>query len=49
MSSISLTTDTSFITAWTNDFGYKDIFSRQLQTIGNEGIYCSVIQQAGTV
>ena len=42
MSSISLTTDTSFITAWTNDFGYKDIFSRQLQTIGNEGdlLFC---------
>ncbi len=34
MSSISLTTDTSFLTAWTNDFGYKNIFSRQVLTLG---------------
>ena len=34
---IALTTDTSFLTAWSNDFGLKDIFSRQLETLGCEG------------
>ena len=29
--SISLTTDTSFLTAWSNDFGFEDIFKRQLE------------------
>ena len=29
--SIALSTDTSFITAWSNDHGYEDIFRRQLQ------------------
>ena len=28
--SIALSTDTSFITAWSNDHGYEDIFRRQL-------------------
>jgi D-sedoheptulose 7-phosphate isomerase len=32
---ISLTVDTSFITAWTNDFGYLDVFSRQIEVLGN--------------
>ena len=32
--SVALTTDTSFLTAWTNDFGYEDIFARQLETMG---------------
>ena len=27
--------DTSFITAWTNDFGYLDVFSRQIEVLGN--------------
>ena len=37
MRSISLTTDTSFITAWTNDFGYEEVFKRQLETLGKKG------------
>ena len=28
---IALTTDTSIITAWSNDFDYSDIFSRQIK------------------
>lgn len=32
----ALTTDTSFITAWTNDFGYDEVFSRQIETFGKE-------------
>jgi len=35
--SLALTTDTSFITAWTNDFGYEEIFKRQLTTLANPG------------
>ena len=35
--SIALTVDSSFLTAWTNDFGYKEIFSRQLETLGSPG------------
>lgn len=31
---ISLTTDTSFITAYANDFGYDGVFERQLRALG---------------
>ena len=34
---LALTTDTSFLTAWTNDFGYEDVFARQVQTWGKDG------------
>ena len=34
--SIALTTDTSFLTAWTNDTDFDSIFSRQVQAIGIE-------------
>lgn len=34
---LALTVDTSFITAWTNDFGYADVYSRQLETLASEG------------
>ena len=34
---ISLTVDTSFLTAWTNDFGFEEVFSRQLDTLGSSG------------
>ncbi len=36
ISAIALSTDTSFITAWSNDHGYKDIFRRQLQAIAKD-------------
>ena len=35
--SIALTVDTSFMTAWTNDFGYEEIFKRQLETLCTKG------------
>lgn len=31
---LALTTDSSFITAWTNDFGFEDVFKRQVETLG---------------
>ncbi|KQR67249.1 glycosyltransferase [Pedobacter sp. Leaf176] len=34
---ISLNSDTTIITAWANDFGYDDVFARQVQAFGNEG------------
>lgn len=37
MAAIALTTDTSFITAWTNDFGFKEVFKRQVETLGSPG------------
>lgn len=35
--SIALTTDTSILTAIGNDYSYDDIFSRQVQGLGNAG------------
>ena len=37
IASIALSTDTSVITAISNDFSFNDIFSRQVEAIGNEG------------
>jgi D-sedoheptulose 7-phosphate isomerase len=34
---ISLTTDTSVLTAIGNDYGYENLFSRQVQAHGNKG------------
>jgi D-sedoheptulose 7-phosphate isomerase len=37
LSAIALTTDTSILTAIANDYEYENIFSRQIEAIGNEG------------
>ncbi len=37
IASIALTTDTSIITAVSNDFSFDDIFSRQVESVGNNG------------
>jgi D-sedoheptulose 7-phosphate isomerase len=34
---IALTTDSSIITAWSNDYGFDTVFSRQLEALGREG------------
>jgi D-sedoheptulose 7-phosphate isomerase len=34
---VALTTDTSFLTAYANDFGYEGVFSRQVETLGKAG------------
>ena len=36
LAAIALTTDTSFITAYSNDFGFDGIFSRQVETLGRK-------------
>ena len=45
--SISLTTDTSFLTAWTNDISYETVFSKQIEGIGNEGDLLVAISTSG--
>tara|TARA_A100001037_G_scaffold306142_1_gene349498 strand:- start:5678 stop:6274 length:597 start_codon:yes stop_codon:yes gene_type:complete len=35
--SIALTTDSSFLTAWSNDTDFESVFSRQVQGLGQEG------------
>lgn len=44
---IALTTDTSALTAIGNDLGFKYIFSRQLEAIGNKGDICIAITTSG--
>lgn len=34
---VALTTDTSFITAYANDFGFEGVFARQVQALGRAG------------
>ena len=48
IAAISLTVDTSFITAWSNDFGYLEVFSRQIETIGNKGDILICYSTSGT-
>jgi D-sedoheptulose 7-phosphate isomerase len=36
LASIALTTDTSILTAISNDYGYEKIFSRQIEALGNK-------------
>ena len=35
--SISLTTDSSFLTAWSNDTDFNSVFSRQISALGKKG------------
>ena len=37
LAALALTTDTSFLTAYANDFGFEGVFSRQVETLGHEG------------
>jgi len=34
---IALTTDSSIISAWSNDYSFDSVFSRQIQSIGKKG------------
>jgi D-sedoheptulose 7-phosphate isomerase len=44
---IALTTDTSALTALSNDFGYEEVFSRQVAGLGNEGDLLIAISTSG--
>jgi D-sedoheptulose 7-phosphate isomerase len=44
---IALTTDTSALTALSNDFGYEEVFSRQVAGLANEGDLLIAISTSG--
>ena len=48
ISSIALTTDTSILTAISNDFGFEFVFSRQLEGIAREGDVLFALTTSGT-
>jgi D-sedoheptulose 7-phosphate isomerase len=45
---IALTTDTSILTAIGNDFGYEEVFSRQLEALANKGDVAIYFSTSGT-
>ena len=47
IASIALTTDSSFITAWSNDTDFNTIFSRQLDGLGKAGDVLVAISTSG--
>jgi D-sedoheptulose 7-phosphate isomerase len=48
LSAIALTTDTSSITSIANDFGYLNVFSRQVEALANKGDILIGISTGGT-
>ena len=46
--SIALTTDTSFLTAWSNDFDFATIFERQIQAFAENIGLCIALSTSGT-
>ena len=44
---VSLTTDTSILTAVGNDFGYEQVFARQVEALGQPGDVLIVISTSG--
>jgi len=47
LASLALTTDTSILTAVSNDYGYEKLFSRQIQANGNSGDMFIAISTSG--
>jgi len=44
---IALTTDTSVLTAGSNDFGFENVFSRQVEALGTKGDVLIVLSTSG--
>lgn len=44
---IALTTDTSIITAYSNDFDFSGVFARQVEALGNEGDLLIALSSSG--
>lgn len=44
---IALTTDTSFLTANANDFGFENVFARQIEALGGAGDVLMAISTSG--
>jgi len=49
LAAIALTTDTSIITAISNDYGYENVFKRQIQALANEKDVVIGISTGGAV
>ena len=49
LSSIALTTDSSVLTAIANDFGYQEVFARQVEALCLPGDVVIAISTSGTV
>lgn len=47
LAAIALSTDTSAITAIGNDYGFDEIFTRQIQALGNQGDVLVAISTSG--
>ena len=45
---IALTTDTSALTAVSNDYGFEHVFARQLEALGREGDIAMAISTSGS-
>ena len=48
LAALALTTDTSFMTAYANDFGFDGIFERQIETLGHAGDVLLCLSTSGT-
>lgn len=46
--SVSLTVDTSFLTAWSNDVGFDTVFARQVEALGDPADVLVVLSASGT-
>jgi D-sedoheptulose 7-phosphate isomerase len=46
-SAIALTTDTSILTAWSNDYNFETVFARQIEALGNKGDVLIAISTSG--
>jgi D-sedoheptulose 7-phosphate isomerase len=47
LNSLALTTDTSILTAVGNDYGYENLFSRQIEAVANKGDVYFAISTSG--
>ena len=47
LAALALTTDTSIITAWSNDCSFEDVFARQIEALGKPGDIFLAISTSG--
>jgi D-sedoheptulose 7-phosphate isomerase len=47
LAAVALTTDTSVLTSLANDFGYEDVFARQVRALGRKGDVAIAISTSG--
>jgi D-sedoheptulose 7-phosphate isomerase len=47
LAAVALTTDTSVLTAFANDFGFEGVFERQVQALGRRGDVLLAISTSG--